>query len=120
MDDEDRAAVAAMDTKRLQREQQESETGPVAGTSKLITFRDGTVASLAVLERLWAIEARGGIFVLTDNGGYDIEPEGILTVNERVFLLGNQEEARRLVRLKADDSHLTDATAPASSAFASG
>ena len=79
----------------------------MAGASKLITFRDGTVASLAVLERLWAIEARGGIFVLTDNGGYDIEPEGILTVNERVFLLENQDEARRLVRYQADDSHLT-------------
>ena len=117
MNDEDRAAVAAMDTKRLQREQQESETGPVAGTSKFITFRDGTVASLAVLERLWAIEARGGIFVLTDNGGYDIEPEGILTANERVFLLENQDEARRLVRYQADDSHLTDATSPAIPAF---
>jgi len=40
-------------------------------------------------------EARGGIFVLTDNGGYDIEPEGILTHNERVFLLEHREEARR-------------------------
>ena len=30
----------------------------MAGASKLITFRDGTVASLAVLERLWAIETR--------------------------------------------------------------
>ena len=89
----------------------------MAGASKLITFRDGTVASLAVLECLWAIEARGGIFVLTDNGGYDIEPEGILTRNERVFLLDHQEEARRLVRYQADDSHLTDATPPAISAF---
>jgi hypothetical protein len=70
--------------------------------SKLITFRDGTVASLAVLERLWAIEARGGIFVLTDNGGYDIEPEGLLKANERVFLLENQDEARRLVRYQFD------------------
>ena len=75
----------------------------VAVVSKLITFRDGTVASLAVLEHLWAIEARGGIFILTDNGGYDIEPEGVLTDNERVFLLENQEEARRLVRYVVDD-----------------
>ena len=89
----------------------------MAVASKLITFRDGTVASLAVLERLWAIEARGGVFVLTDNGGYDIEPEGILTAIERVFLLEHRDEARRLVRFQADDSHLTDATPPAISAF---
>mgnify|MGYP003644845008 CR=1 FL=1 len=76
--------------------------------SKTVVFRDGTVASLAVLERLWAIEARGGIFVLTDNGGYDIEPEGILTHNERLFLLEHRDEARWLVRYQADDSHLTD------------
>ena len=84
----------------------------MAGASKLITFRDGTVASLAVLECLWAIEARGGIFVLTDNGGYDIEPEGILRHHERLFLLENQEEARRLVRYVADDSHLRGHSAP--------
>ncbi|MDA1093709.1 MAG: hypothetical protein O3A25_10655 [Acidobacteria bacterium] len=59
-----------------------------------------------MLERLWAIEARGGTFVLTDYGGYDIEPEGILRANERVFLLENQAEARRLVRYQADDTHL--------------
>ena len=91
----------------------------MAGASKLITFRDGTVASLAVLERLWAIEARGGVFVLTDNGGYDIEPEGLLTANERVFLLEHREEARRLVRYEADDSHLTGQTAPESLPFVS-
>ena len=88
----------------------------MAGASKVITLRGGVVASLAVLERLWAIEARGGTFVLTDNGGYDIEPEGILTHTERVFLLEHRDEARRLVRYQADDSYLTDATAPVTSA----
>ena len=91
----------------------------MAGASKLITFRDGTVASLAILERLWAIEARGGRFVLTDNGGYDIEPEGILRHHERLFLLEYRDEARRLVRDQADDSHLTGQTAPESLAFLS-
>jgi hypothetical protein len=86
----------------------------VAEASQLVTFRDGTTASLAVLERLWAIEARGGSFVLTDNGGYDIEPEGILTHHERVFLLEHRDEARRLVRYQADDSHLTDTVTGAS------
>ena len=87
------------------------------GDSKFVTLRGGVVASVAVLERLWAIEARGGTFVLTENGGYDIEPEGILTAIERVFLLEHRDEARRLVRFQADDSHLTDATPPAISAF---
>jgi hypothetical protein len=92
----------------------------VAGASKLITFRDGTVASLAVLERLWAIEARGGVFVLTDDGGFQVTPQGLLTANERVFLLEHRDDARRLVRYQADDSHLTDAAALSSPVFASG
>ena len=87
------------------------------GGSKFVTLRGGVVASVAVLERLWAIEARGGTFVLTENGGYDIEPEGILTHNERVFLLEHRDEARRLVRYQVDDSHLTDAAKPATRAF---
>ena len=90
------------------------------GASKFVTLRGGVVASVAVLERLWAIEARGGTFVLTDNGGYDIEPEGILTHTERVFLLEHRDEARRLVRYQADDLHLTDAPAPSSPVIASG
>jgi hypothetical protein len=83
--------------------------------SKLVTFRDGTVASVAVLECLWAIEARGGRLDVTDDGGLLVTPQGIVTATERVFLRENQEEARRLVRYVADDSHLTGATAPADS-----
>jgi hypothetical protein len=75
----------------------------VTGVPKVVTLRDGTIVSLAVLERLWAIEGRGGIFVLTDNGGYNVEPKGIVTANDRVFLLEHREEARRLVRYQADD-----------------
>ena len=86
--------------------------------SKLVTLQGGTVASLAVLERLWAIEARGGIFVLTDDGGFQVTPQGLLTANERVFLLEHREEARRLVRYEADASHLTDTPAQADSLLA--
>lgn len=88
--------------------------------SKFVTFRDGTVASLAVLERLWAIEARGGKIAPTDDGGFQVTPQGIVTPTERVFLREHRDEARRLVRYQADDSHLTDAAAPAMPAFASG
>lgn len=82
-------------------------------STKVVTFRDGTVASLAVLERLWAIEGRGATFVLTDDGGFLVTPRGIVTDSEHVFLLEHRDEARRLVRFQADDSHLTDAAAPA-------
>ena len=84
----------------------------MAGASKLITFRDGTVASLAVLERLWAIEARGGRLNRTDDGGFQVTPQGIVTANDRVFLREHRDEARRLVRYQADDSHLTREAAP--------
>jgi hypothetical protein len=88
--------------------------------SEVITLRDGTVVSLAVLKCLWAIEARGGRLNRTDDGGFQVTPQGIVTPNERVFLLENQDEARRLVRYQADDSHLTDAAALSSPVFASG
>jgi hypothetical protein len=65
------------------------------------------------LERLWAIEGRGATFVLTDDGGFLVTPRGIVTDSEHVFLLEHRDEARRLVRFQADDSHLTDAAAPA-------
>ena len=58
------------------------------------------------------------MFVLTDNGGFDVTPEGLLTQNVRVFLLENREEARLLVRYQADDSHLADVIAPGASIFA--
>jgi hypothetical protein len=73
-----------------------------------VTLRNGTTVSLHVLQRLWNIEERGGIFVLTDNGGYNVEPKGVVTANDRAFLLENQEEARRLVRYQANNMAWTD------------
>jgi hypothetical protein len=86
----------------------------VAEASQLVTFRDGTTASLAVLERLWAIEARGGTFVPTNDGGFRVEPSGRMTPSEQAFLRTHRDEARRLVRYQADDSHLTDTVTGAS------
>jgi hypothetical protein len=80
--------------------------------SEVITLRDGTVVSLAVLKCLWAIEARGGRLNRTDDGGFQVMPQGIVTPNDRVFLREHRDEARRLVRYQADDSHLTGQTAP--------
>ena len=41
--------------------------------------------------------------------GVCLEALGSGTHNEHVFLLEHRDEARRLVRYEADDSHLTDA-----------
>jgi hypothetical protein len=71
-----------------------------------VTFRDGTVASLPVLQCLWDIEARGGTFVPVENGGFLVRPQDLLTYTERMFLLAHRDEARRLIRYQADDSHL--------------
>ena len=87
--------------------------------SKVITLRDGTVVSLAVLECLWAIEARGGRLNRTDDGGFQVTPQGIVTPNDRVFLREHRDEARRLVRDQADDSHLTGQTRRAPESLAS-
>tara|TARA_R100001086_G_scaffold238336_2_gene162994 strand:- start:355 stop:612 length:258 start_codon:yes stop_codon:yes gene_type:complete len=77
--------------------------------SKTVTFRDGTVASLPVLQCLWGIEARGGRFVALEGDGFRIEPPSSITPAEQTFLKAHREEAGRLVRYVADDAHLTRA-----------
>ena len=72
-----------------------------------VVFRDGTTAYLAVLKTLWDIEDRGGRFVLTGETGYRIEPDGLLSYTQRMFLLQHRDEVRCLVRYRADDSHLS-------------
>jgi hypothetical protein len=79
-----------------------------------VIFRDGTTANPAVLKMLWDIEDRGGRFVLTGETGYRIEPDGLLTYTQRIFLLQYRDEVRRLVRYQADDAHLTGFPAPMS------
>ena len=74
--------------------------------SKTVTFRDGTVASLPVLQCLWNIEARGGTFVLLDGDGFRIEPTSCITPAEQTFLKAHREEAGKLVRYVVDDTHL--------------
>ena len=85
--------------------------------SKLVIFPDGTVASLPVLQCLWDIEARGGIFVLLKDGKVRVEPPDRMTPSEQAFLRAHLEETRRLVRYQAEDSHLTDAAGSATPTF---
>ena len=75
----------------------------------MVTMRDGRLVSLQVLQRLWEIEARGGSFVIVDNG-FDVEPDSTLTATDRAFILRHLDEAIRIVELqKAADSHLYEA-----------
>jgi len=77
--------------------------------NQTVRMRDGQVVSLQVLRRLWAIEARGGSFVMVD-GGFDVEPNSTLTATDRAFILRNLDEAIRIVHLQeADDSRLSEA-----------
>ena len=74
--------------------------------NKTVTMRDGRVVSLQVLRRLWEIEARGGSFVVVDNG-FDVEPDSTLTPRDRAFILKHLDEAIRIVELQeADDPHI--------------
>jgi hypothetical protein len=78
----------------------------MAQSEKTVTFLDGTVASLPVVQCLWKIEARGATFVLLDGDGFRIEPSSCITPDEQVFLKAHREEAGRIVRYVADDTHL--------------
>ena len=78
----------------------------MAQSEKTITFLDGTVASLPVLQCLWSIEARGGTFVIRDGDGFRVEPPSCITPAEQTFLKAHRTEAGQLVRYAADDAHL--------------
>ena len=59
--------------------------------------------------RLWEIEARGGSFVIVDNG-FDVEPDSTLTATDRAFILRHLDEAIKIVHLQeADDGRLYEA-----------
>ncbi len=78
---------------------------PLATTS-LVTFRDGFVASVTVLQRLWAIEALGCSFALKDDGGFHVVHWDKLMPADDAFLRAHRDEVRRLIAYQADDSHL--------------
>ena len=73
---------------------------------RLVTFRGGFVASLGVVERLLAIEARGARFVPLAGGRFKVDPPSVLTPEDTTFLKANRDEARRVLAYQADDSHL--------------
>ena len=86
-----------------------SDANPTVDADQTVRMRDGQIVSLEVLRRLWAVEARGGSFVTVD-GGFDVEPDSTLTATDRAFILGNLDEAIRIVHLQeADDSRLYEA-----------
>jgi len=78
----------------------------MAQSEETVTFLDGTVASLPVLQCLWSIEARGGTFVLLDGDGFRVEPTSCITPAEQTFLKARRAEAGQLVRYVADETHL--------------
>ena len=73
---------------------------------RLVTCRGGFTASLGVVERLLAIEARGAKFVLQADGRFKVEPPSALTPKDATFLKAHRAEVRRVLAYQADDSHL--------------
>ena len=72
----------------------------------LVIFRGGFVADLALVKRLWDIEARGCSFHRKDDGGFRVVPSGQLTPDEVDFFRARRDEARRVLAYQADDGHL--------------
>ncbi len=73
---------------------------------RLVTFRGGFTASLGVVERLLAIEARGAKFVSQADGRFKVEPLTAWTPEDATFLKAHRDEARRVLSYQADDTHL--------------
>jgi hypothetical protein len=59
----------------------------MASTSDgFVTMKDGTVLPVPVLQRLWAIEARGLAFRLDDGDDLVVSPGRLLDDSDRAFL----------------------------------
>lgn len=83
----------------------------MTSSDRPVIFRGGFVARLDVVERLLDIERRGGRFVQQPDGGFLVEPHGLLTAEDVAFIQRHRAEARRVLEYQADDSHLfTDQT----------
>ncbi len=73
---------------------------------RLVTFRGGFTASLGVVERLLASEARGAKFISQADGRFKVEPLTALTPEDATFLKAHRDEARRVLAYQADGAHL--------------
>ena len=78
----------------------------MALSERLVTFKGGFVASLEVVQRLLAIEARGARFVSLAGGRFKVDPPSVLTPEDVAFLAAHRDEARRVLAYQADDAHL--------------
>ncbi len=73
---------------------------------QLVVFKGGFTASLEVVERLLAIEARGARFVSQVDGRFRVDPPSAMTPEDARFLKAHRDEARRVLAYQADDAHL--------------
>jgi hypothetical protein len=70
--------------------------------SVVVTLRGGVVASLEVLQRLWALEHRGARFELLEDGRFRVVPIDVLTPEDKSFLRAHRDEARTLLDYEAE------------------
>lgn len=67
-------------------------------TPELVTFRDGFVADLRLVERMIAIESRAaGCFRLEDAGRFRVVPPSILTPDDVAVLRARRDEVRQII-----------------------
>ena len=66
-------------------------------------MRGGFVAARNVLQRLWEIEARGASFNTTESGFAITPPHGMITREDRAFLLAHLDEAERILKYVEDN-----------------
>jgi hypothetical protein len=67
-------------------------------------MRGGFVAARNVLQRLWEIEARGASFDTTESGFAITPPHGMITREDRAFLLAHLDEAERILKYVEDNA----------------
>jgi hypothetical protein len=79
---------------------------PMPSSDRLVVFRGGVFAALAVVMRLNDLEFRGARFVLKPDGGFRVVPPAVLSPADTAFLRLHRDEARRVLEYQADDAHL--------------
>ena len=65
---------------------------------ELVTLRGDFVVPRDVLQRLWDVESRGACFNVTEDGFHITPPHGMISAEDRQFLIVHFDEAARLLQ----------------------
>jgi hypothetical protein len=69
----------------------------------MVMLRENFICPRDVLQKLWDVESRGAIFNVTEDGFHISPPHGMITAEDRQFLIVHLDEVQRVLRYVEDN-----------------